>query len=65
MTVTVTLKDGATDSYGRSGDAYIKHNDGTLDVIRFGAKQPYSYAAGVWTDVDGDEKLLKRRHFWG
>ena len=34
MTVTVTLQDGATDKYMRFGDAYVKHNDGTLDVVR-------------------------------
>ena len=34
MTVTVTLQDGATDKYMRFGDAYIKQNDGTLDVVR-------------------------------
>lgn len=65
MTVTVTLPDGATDSYMRFGDVYVKHNDGTLDVIRAGAKRPYSYAAGVWTDVHGDEKRWKRNRFWG
>ena len=56
MTVTVTLQDGATDKYMRFGDAYVKHNDGTLDVVRCGAKQPHSYAADAWTDVQGDEK---------
>jgi hypothetical protein len=45
----------------RFGDAYIKHADGTLDVVRDGAKQPHSYAPGVWTNVQGDEKQLKRR----
>lgn len=65
MTVTVTLGDGATDSYMRSGDAYVKQNDGTLDVIRSGARQPHSYEAGAWTDVQGDEKRLKRSRFWG
>jgi hypothetical protein len=64
MTVTVTLRDGAIDSYMRSGDAYVKHNDGTLDVIRGGAKGPYSYASDAWTDVQGDEKRLKRSRFW-
>jgi hypothetical protein len=39
MTVTVTLRDGETDKYMRFGDAYVKHNDGTLDVIRTGAKR--------------------------
>jgi hypothetical protein len=47
MTVTVTLPDGGTDAYMRSGDAYVKHNDGTLDVIRVGAQQPHRYASGV------------------
>jgi hypothetical protein len=40
----------------RFGDAYVRHNDGTLDVIRGGAKRPYSYTSGEWTDVDGDQK---------
>jgi hypothetical protein len=75
MTVTVTLQDGATDKYMRFGDEYVKHNDGTLDVIRDGAKRPYHYAPGAWTDVKGNEKRwtdvkgnekrLKRSHFWG
>ena len=56
MTVTVTLRDGATDKYMRFGDAYVKHNNGMLDVVRCGAKQPYCYAAGAWTDVQGNEK---------
>jgi hypothetical protein len=49
----------------RFGDAYLKHSDGTLDVIRTGAKRPYSYAPGEWTEVQGDEKRWKRSHFWG
>jgi hypothetical protein len=65
MTVTVTLPDGGTDAYMRSGDAYVKHNDGTLDVIRVGAQQPHRYASGAWTDVEGNEKGWKKRHFWG
>lgn len=40
MTVTVTLPDGGTDKYMRFSDAYVKHNDGTLDIIRGGAKRP-------------------------
>lgn len=64
MTVTVTLSDGATDNYMRFGDAYVKHNDGTLDVIRTGAKRPFSYESGAWTDVAGDQKSKKGR-FWG
>lgn len=64
MTVTVTLPDGGTDKYMRSGDAYVKHTDGTLDVVRTGAKQALSYASGEWSDVHGDQKRFKRR-LWG
>jgi hypothetical protein len=63
MTVTVTLQDGDTDKHMRFGDTYIKHNDGTLDVVRDGAKEPHSYAPGVWTNVQGDEKSLKQSGF--
>ena len=65
MTVTVTLPDGATDKYMRFGDVYVKHDDGTLDVIRGGARQPDSYASGQWTDVEGDQKSWKNGRFWG
>jgi hypothetical protein len=65
MTVTVTLRGGGTDNYTRFHDAYVKHNDGTLDVVRGGAKRPYSYAPGVWTDVEGDEKNWKTGRFGG
>ena len=39
------------------------NNDGTLDVIRGGVRQPYSYAAGQWTDVEGDQKSWKKGRF--
>ena len=65
MTVTVTLPDGVTDKYMRFGDAYVKHDNGTLDVIRGGARQPHRYASAEWTDVDGDEKSWKTGRFWG
>ncbi|GAT08528.1 hypothetical protein H7I77_24505 [Mycolicibacterium novocastrense] len=65
MTVTVTLPNGTTDKYMRFGDAYIKHGDGTLDVVRGGAREPHRYAAGQWTDVEGDESRWKKRRFWG
>jgi hypothetical protein len=65
MTVTVTLPDGATDKYMRFGDVYVKRNDGRLDVVRGGAKQPYSYASAEWTDVGGDEMNWKKGRFWG
>jgi hypothetical protein len=34
MAVTVTLPDGATDTYTRFGDAYVKHNDGRHRIAR-------------------------------
>jgi hypothetical protein len=65
MTVTVTLRGGGTDKYMRFGDAYVKHGNGTLDVIRTGVGQPHSYAPGEWTDVKGDERRRNRSRFWG
>lgn len=44
-------------------DAYIKHHDGTLDVLRDGEKRPQSYAPGEWTNVQGDGKPLRRAGF--
>lgn len=64
MTVFVSLPGGGTDKYMRSGDAYVKRNDGTLDVMRTGTKSHFSYASGEWTDVAGDEKHAKRHGFW-
>ena len=65
MTVTVTLTDGRTDQYMRFGDSFVKHHDGSLDVMRGGARQPFSYAMGEWTHVEGDEKRWKKHGFWG
>jgi hypothetical protein len=65
MTVTVTLLDGHTDDYMRFGDTYVKHDDGSLDVVRTGARLPFSYAAGDWAEVEGNEKRWKKRRFWG
>jgi hypothetical protein len=65
MTVTVRFLDGATDNYTRFGDVYVKHDDGSLDVIRSGAERPYSYEPGVWADVEGDQKSWKKSRFWG
>ncbi len=65
MTVTVTLPDGHTDEYLRFGDNYVKHDDGSLDVVRGGTRQPLSYAAGDWTEVEGDQSKWKKRGFWG
>ena len=64
MTVTVTLRDGTSEIYKRFGDAYVKHGDGTLDIIRGGVKGSFSYAAGEWTDVQGDQKRWKSARFW-
>jgi hypothetical protein len=47
----------------RFGDAYVKHANGTLDVVRNGAKQSYHYESGGWTDVAGDEKSWKKGFF--
>jgi hypothetical protein len=63
MTVSVTRRDGGTDKYMRFGDAYVERRDGTLDVFRGGAKPPYSYASGEWSEVEGDEKRSRGR-FW-
>ena len=64
MTVTVTLPDGAIDEYLRFGDSYVEHGNGTLDVVRTGAKKPVTYAAGAWTEVHGDPcKGFKHRLF--
>ena len=65
MTVSVTLPDGSTDEYMRFGDAYVKRDDGRLDVVRGGAKHAHSYALGDWADVEGDEKNWKKGRFWG
>lgn len=65
MTVTVTLPDGGSDEYLRFGDAYVEHGDGTLDVVRTGAKKPFTYASGEWTEVRGDPRKGLKRRFWG
>lgn len=65
MTVIVTLRNGRTDKYMRFHDTYVKRRDGTLDVVRGGAKLPFSYAPGTWTDVEGDKKSWKTGRFGG
>jgi len=64
MTVTVTLVDGATEAYMRFGDSYVEHKDGTLDVMRGGAKGAHRYEPGEWTHVEGDRRKSKIRGFW-
>jgi hypothetical protein len=49
----------------RFGDSYVKHTDGTLDVLRIGAKASFSYASGDWSDVEGDEKASAKRRLFG
>lgn len=56
MTVQVRRNDGVTDEFGRFGDRYIKHIDGSLEVVRAGTMQASTYPAGGWVDVTGDEK---------
>ncbi len=63
MTVTVTLADGGTDKYLRFGDSYIEHTDGTLDVMRGGAKGAHHYEPGEWTHVVGDRRRSIKRGF--
>jgi len=63
MTVRVILPGGDADKYMRFGDAYVKRNDGTLDVTRTGAAS-LTYAVGEWADVEGDECTSRRRRFF-
>lgn len=63
MTVKVTLPSGDVDDYARYGDNYFENANGSLDVVRTGAKEPHCYAAGEWSSVDGDERKHKKRWF--
>ncbi|AQA05188.1 hypothetical protein BVC93_25415 [Mycobacterium sp. MS1601] len=63
MTVQVTRSDGGTDEFARFGDRFAKHGDGSLEIIRVGAAQPTTYAAGLWTEVSGDEKRKHHSRF--
>lgn len=64
MTVVVTLTNGGTTEYARFGDAYFKNDNGSLDIVRQGVREPHRYEAGSWSDVDGDERKHKKRRFW-
>lgn len=64
MTVSVTLSDGRVEQYMRFGDAYVEHDNGRLDVVRTGAGRPFSYGAGEWAAVEGDQKKWNKRKFW-
>ncbi|BBZ34706.1 hypothetical protein [Mycolicibacterium confluentis] len=64
MTVTVKLKDRGSDEYMRFGDSYHKCHDGSLEVVRTGAKTPFRYPPGEWTDVSGDQRKSAKSRFW-
>lgn len=63
MTVSVRLGNGMTDEFTRSDDHFIKHSDGSLEVIRAGTAPPQSYPAGSWADVSGDGPRKRPRIF--
>ncbi|WP_135454686.1 hypothetical protein [Mycobacterium sp. DL99] len=63
MTVQVTRNDGVTDEFARFGDRYVKHNDGSLEVIRAETMPAATYPVGGWTEVAGDEKRKPHRLF--
>ena len=65
MTVTVTLPDGVTDKYMRFGDAYVKHDDGRLDVVRGGAKTASPLRVGGVDRRRGRRKGLEDGPFLG
>ena len=65
MTVTVTLPGGEIDEYLRFGDTYVQHGNGTLDVVRTGAKKPFTYGSGEWTEVNSAPCKGIKRRFWG
>ena len=49
----------------RFGDAFVEHGDGTLDVLRTGAKESYTFRTDEWSDVQGDQpKWKKSWQFW-
>ena len=54
MTVHVTRRDGVVHDFTRSADHYIKHIDGSLEVIRGGTAPPARYPVGGWSYVGGD-----------
>lgn len=54
MTVNVTRNNGLTDVFARSADHYIKHTDGSLEVVRGGTAPPKMYGPGGWIAVSGD-----------
>jgi hypothetical protein len=56
---TMTLPNGATDKYMRFHDAYIKHSDGTLDVVRGGRQTVVRLRVGAVDRVEGDETTWK------
>jgi hypothetical protein len=63
MTVHVTRDGGAIDEFARFADRYIKHTDGSLEIVRSGSAQTNKYRPGFWVDVTGDEKQTRRAFF--
>ncbi|GCA96705.1 MULTISPECIES: hypothetical protein [Mycolicibacterium] len=63
MTVHVTRDGGAVDEFARFADRYIKHTDGSLEIVRSGSAQTNKYGAGSWVDVTGDEKQPRHVRF--
>lgn len=67
MTVHVTCKDGAVDDFMRFADSYVKHPDGSLEVVRAGTAKSSKYSAGQWLQVSGDEQRVgpgRLMHSW-
>ena len=65
MTVTVTLPTATPTSTCGLVTDYVKHQDGSLDVVRGGARQPLSYAAGDWTEVEGNQSKWQEARVLG
>ena len=63
MTVSVLIDNGVTDEFTGFDDHFIKHSDGSLEVVRAGTAPPQSYPAGSWIDVGGDGTRERRRFF--
>jgi hypothetical protein len=61
----MTLPDGVTDKYVRFHDAYIKHSDGTLDVVRGTAKPVVRLRVGAVNRRRRRRNDLEERPFRG
>lgn len=63
MTVHVTRADGVTQDFTRSADEYVKHSDGSLEIIRGGTAPPQWFPVGRWIAVTGDRTRRRRNRF--